>query len=386
MALPVSAGAPLLDDAPVRVLLVDDSPEDRTIWRRYLERARERRFVVIEAETGTEAIERLHSDPPDCVVVDHHLPDMTGLEFIARCHSPEGVRCAPLVMLTGSGNEELAVAALKAGAHDYVSKNRIDADSLLRAVDHATEIFRMQRRMAEQQGALELRNRQLESFAAVVAHDLRNPLAMIHTSASFLLDVVPDAGREMEREQFRAIHRSASRALRLTRDLMDVTRMETGKLEMESAPVPLAVVVDEAVAPHRHAAEGRGLELRVELAEGLPPVLADRDRVVQVLDNLLANAVKFTPAGGAVRVSAARRGGEVLVSVEDSGPGLPEEALERVFDRFWQAERIDNRGLGLGLAIVRGLVEAHGGRVWVENRPEGGAAFRFTLPVATISG
>lgn len=382
----MSDSAPRLDDAPVRVLLVDDSPEDRTIWRRYLERQRDRRFVVIEAESGTEAIERLATDPPDCVVVDHHLPDMTGLEFIARCHSPEGVRCAPLVMLTGSGNEELAVAALKAGAHDYLSKNRLDADSLLRAVDHATEIFRMQRRMAEQQAALELRNRQLESFAAVVAHDLRNPLAMIHTSSSFLLDVVPAEGREMEREQFRAINRSASRALRLTRDLMDVTRMETGKLEMESAPVQLEVVVDEAVGPHRHAAEGRELELRVELADGLPPVLADRDRVVQVLDNLLANAVKFTPAGGAVRVSAAPRGGEVLVSVEDSGPGLPEEVLERVFDRFWQAERIDNRGLGLGLAIVRGLVEAHGGRVWVENRPEGGAAFRFTLPVATISG
>ncbi|HYW08161.1 MAG TPA: ATP-binding protein, partial [Longimicrobium sp.] len=141
-------------------------------------------------------------------------------------------------------------------------------------------------------------------------------------------------------------------------------------------------LIDEAVGPHRHAAEGRKLELRVELAAGLPPVLADRDRVVQVLDNLLANALKFTPAGGSVTVSAAPRGGEVLVSVEDSGPGLPEQDLERVFDRFWQAERSDHRGLGLGLAIVRGLVEAHDGRVWVENRPEGGASFRFTIPVA----
>ncbi|HEX8429997.1 MAG TPA: ATP-binding protein [Longimicrobium sp.] len=378
----MSDSAPMLNETPMRVLLVDDSPEDRTIWRRYLERARDRNFVVLEAETGAEAIERLNTDPPDCVLVDHNLPDMTGLEFIERCNMMGSGTCAPLVMLTGSGNEELAVAALKAGAHDYVSKNRMDAGSLLRAVDHATEIFRMQRRMAEQQVALELRNRQLESFAAVVAHDLRNPLAMIHTSTAFLLDVVPEAGREMERDQFRAIHRAASRALRLTRDLMDVTRMETGKLEVESAPVSLAILVDEAVGPHRHSAEGRGTELRVDLADGLPPVLADRDRVVQVLDNLLANALKFTPVGGTVSVTAARRGGEVLVSVEDSGPGLPDESLERVFDRFWQAERIDNRGLGLGLAIVRGLVEAQDGRVWVENRPEGGAAFRFTIPVA----
>jgi len=142
------------------------------------------------------------------------------------------------------------------------------------------------------------------------------------------------------------------------------------------------VLVDEAMAPHRHAVNRPGVVLRVELAPDLPPVLVDRDRVVQVLDNLLANAVKFTRAGDHVTVRAEAHEAGVLVSVEDSGPGLPEAALDHVFDRFWQAERRDNRGLGLGLAIVRGLVEAHGGRVWVENRAGGGAAFRFTLPVA----
>jgi CheY-like chemotaxis protein len=387
MALPVSAGAPLLDDAPVRVLLVDDSPEDRTIWRRYLERARERRFVVIEAETGTEAIERLYSDPPDCVVVDHHLPDMTGLEFIARCHSPEGVRCAPLVMLTGSGNEELAVAALKAGAHDYVSKNRIDADSLLRAVDHATEIFRMQRRMAEQQRALELR----KPAARKLRGGRRARPAQPAGDDPHQRLVPPGRGSGCRaRDGAGAVSRHpplgvAGAAAHARPDGRDADGDgEAGDGERAGSARRCGWTKPSRRTGTRR--RGAGWSCAWSSRRGFPPCSRTATGWCRCSTNLLANAVKFTPAGGAVRVSAARRGGEVLVSVEDSGPGLPEEALERVFDRFWQAERTDNRGLGLGLAIVRGLVEAHGGRVWVENRPEGGAAFRFTLPVATISG
>ncbi len=364
----------------IRVLVVDDSPEDRVYLRRILERDEERRFAVEEDETGEDAIRRVASAAPDCVLVDYNLPDMDGLEFIRRCRGEGGPVCAPMVMLTGSGDETVAVAALKAGAQDYLSKRRITPESLIRAVEHAVELFRMQREVEDYRGSLELRNRQLQSYAAVVAHDLRNPVGLIQTSSAFLLDLLPDDAPRIQRDQLGAIHRSATRGLRLIRDLMDVARIETGKLEVEPAPWSVRAIAEEAIVPHRHATRERKISLVCELAPALPLVHADRDRVVQVLDNLLANAVKFTPDGGEVAVRAEPDGTGVRLSVEDTGPGIPEADLPCIFDRFWQAERGDARGLGLGLAIVKGLVEAHRGRVWAERRPTGGAAFRFTLP------
>jgi len=369
-------------DGRIRILLVDDSPEDRAFLRRLLERDAGVRFQVVEEETGEGAIQHVSANTPDCVVVDYNLPDMNGIEFIQRCREAGGPACAPIVMLTGSGDERLAVAALKSGAQDYLSKRGIAAEPLVRAVDHAVELYRMQRQLEEQRRSLELRNRQLQSYAAVVAHDLRNPVGLIQTSSAFLLEILGDDAPAIERVQLRAIHRSATRGLRLIRDLMDVARIETGKLDVTPAICAVGGMAEEALAPHRQGAWERRVTVRCELEPGLPRVLADRDRVVQVLDNLLANALKFTPDDGEIVVRAESAASGVRLSVEDTGPGIPDELLPCVFDRFWQAERGDARGLGLGLAIVKGLVEAHGGRVWAERSPGGGAAFRFTLPAA----
>lgn len=369
-------------DGRARILLVDDSPEDRVYLRRLLERGSKQRFTVVEEETGGAAIRTVSEEVPECVVVDYNLPDMTGVQFIEHCRANGGPVCAPIVMLTGSGDEKVAVAALKAGAQDYLSKRDITAERLIRAVEHAVELFRMQRQVEEHRQSLELRNRQLQSYAAVVAHDLRNPVGLIQTSSAFLLDILPDDAPRIQRDQLMAIHRSAERGLRLIRDLMDVARIETGKLEVETASCSVAGLAEEALAPHRAASARRRVAIHCELAPALPAVRADCDRVVQVLDNLLSNALKFTPDGGEVIVRAEPGEPGVLLSVEDSGPGIPDDLLDCVFDRFWQAERGDARGLGLGLAIVKGIVDAHGGRVWAERAPAGGAAFRFLLPAA----
>jgi signal transduction histidine kinase len=169
-------------------------------------------------------------------------------------------------------------------------------------------------------------------------------------------------------------------------DLLDISRIEAGRLAIDPAPEPVGPIVREAIETHRASAEEHGIELGFRLDDPLPPVIADRDRVLQVLGNLLANAVKFTPAGGRVEVGASREGEEVRWWVEDSGPGIPPEHLPHLFDRFWQARRSHRRGLGLGLAIVKGLVEAHGGRVWVESEPGRGSRFQFTLPASRHGG
>lgn len=234
-----------------------------------------------------------------------------------------------------------------------------------------------------------------DEVLGVVSHDLGNPLSAVLVSAR-VIDGLLKAGRaEDAREHVQAVRQSALQMERLIRDLLEIRRIEAGRLILVPRREPVRGLVDEAVAALRPLAEDRGIELRTRVEDLVPDaVRADADRVRQVFSNLIGNALKFTPAAGTITVSAAparraeegvARGegegpGEVLFSVADTGPGIPPEELPRVFDRFWQARRHGRDGVGLGLAIARGLVEAHGGRVEVESEVGRGSRFLFTLP------
>ena len=178
------------------------------------------------------------------------------------------------------------------------------------------------------------------------------------------------------------MERAVGGMTRLISDLMDVSRLDAGMLQLRKAASGVQELVDEALDAIRPLAAQKSLELEADLPADLPPVLSERERVLQVFSNLLGNAVKFTPAGGAVGIFASREGNEVRFAVRDTGSGIGEAQLPRIFDRFWQARTAARAGAGLGLAIAKGIVEAHGGRIWVESRPGDGATFHFTLPVA----
>jgi PAS domain S-box-containing protein len=218
-----------------------------------------------------------------------------------------------------------------------------------------------------------------DDILAVVAHDLRNPLSSVLTQAE-LMQRIPQLPEERARRGAGAIERAATRMARLIDDLLDITRMEAGRLSIHAERVSATDVVGEAVEAQRAIAAASGLDLRVVLEPALPAVRADRDRLLQVFENLIGNAVKFTPAGGVVVVGAAPRVGEVLFWVTDTGGGIPAENLAHVFDRFWQARTGTRRGAGLGLAIAKGIVEAHRGRIWVESTVGRGSTFLFTIP------
>jgi signal transduction histidine kinase len=183
-----------------------------------------------------------------------------------------------------------------------------------------------------------------------------------------------------------AIERSGNRMSRIIEDLLDVTRIEEGRLTLEKGRVSARHVIAECVETHGPLASAASLDLVVEVARDLPEVWADRDRLLQICENLVANAVKFTEAGGVIRIGAAPRDGDVLFWVADTGAGISAENLPHVFDRFWQAEKSDRRGIGLGLPIVKGLVEAHGGRIWLESTFGRGTTFFFTIPKALGAG
>jgi len=238
-------------------------------------------------------------------------------------------------------------------------------------------------REAEARQSAEAASHARDAVLAIVSHDLRNPVGSVITAAAFLLDTLPgEVLATPQGQQVGVIHRAARRANRLLEDLMDVTRIEAGGLAVDAAPVEVPGLLADAAEVMRGPAEENGVELLTECADVLPAVLADRDRVLQVFANLAGNAVKFTPAGGAVTLGAACAEGAVRFSVADTGPGMSAEQVERAFDRFWQAGRADRRGVGLGLSIARGIVEAHGGILSVTSAPNEGAIFHFTLPTA----
>jgi PAS domain S-box-containing protein len=224
-----------------------------------------------------------------------------------------------------------------------------------------------------------------DEVLAIVSHDLRNPLNVISLAASRLQRPHPAEDGEVWRKQLEVIRRSADRAVHLIQDLLDATKVDAGRFTVEQRQEEVGSLLDEAVELHRPLAEARSLRLERQVEAGLPPVMADRGRVLQVFSNLIGNALRFTPAGGSITLEARREGQTVRICVVDTGPGIPSEYLPHLFERFWQAKEGAREGAGLGLPIARGIVEAHGGHIDVASAPGQGSTFSFTLPVAEPS-
>ena len=237
-------------------------------------------------------------------------------------------------------------------------------------------------RLAELKDRLEAKTRLMQD----VAHELKNPLSVIHGYASYLSkEDVPPA--EIKKA-LRAILSNAERVTAMVGQLQDAVRLESTGFAVETRAVEGAGLLQDAVESAELDAVRLGVRLRWHSAVGDSlMVLADPKRVLQILANLIGNALKFTPDGGTIDVHAQRDGDQVRFAVIDTGPGIPAEDLPHVFDRFHQAHDNPqkNAGLGLGLAICKGLVEAHGGRLWVESLPGLGCAFNFTIPAARLT-
>lgn len=221
-----------------------------------------------------------------------------------------------------------------------------------------------------------------DEMLAIVSHDLRNPANAISMCAKALTEL-PGEAESDRRALMGTIAESAEWMRRLMQDLVDVASIEAGRLSVAPEPQPIEPIISATVEMFAERARLGGIQLHLHCPEGLPAVMADRSRVMQVLANLLDNALKFTPAGGHVTLAVEPRGDEVEFSVQDTGPGIPPEHIPHLFDRFWHSRGVSHtHGSGLGLAIARGIVSAHGGRIWVDTLLEVGSAFRFTLPTA----
>jgi len=376
------------------VLIVDDSPEDCETYRRYLLRDQEYQYTVVVAGLGQEGLALRQQHQPDIVLVDYRLPDLDGLEFLTQLKTQTQQVVLPVIMVTGRGNEAVAIQSMKMGAQDYLVKEQVTPEGLRLAVNGAIEMvqlhIQLQKRIESEQAALaeaETANRIKDEFLAVLSHELRAPLHPILGWTTLLQSGNLDA--EKTAVALATIERNAKLQTELITDLLDVSRILQGKLTLNICPINLVATIEAAIETVQLAAEAKSIKIETNLSAEVGQVLGDATRWQQVIWNLVLNAVKFTPEGGRVTVQLeATVDNQAQITVVDTGKGITADFLPYVFDYFRQADGLTTRkfgGLGLGLAIVRQIVELHGGTVFAESRGEGlGATFTVKLPLMPI--
>jgi PAS domain S-box-containing protein len=231
------------------------------------------------------------------------------------------------------------------------------------------------RARAEAENAVRAR----DDILGIVSHDLRNPLIIIAMSVGLLEAALPEAARV---SQLGIIRRAVAGMNRLIADLLDVSQITSGKLRIDPRPLAVSSICEDVHALSVPLLASKSQQFACSMHSRVVRVLADRERISQVLSNLVGNAHKFTPEGGRITVCAEEIGGSVRFSVADSGPGVSSQDLPHIFDRFWQARRVRRGGVGLGLPITKGIIDAHGGRIWAQSVAGVGSTFYFTLPIA----
>jgi signal transduction histidine kinase len=360
-----------------RILIVDDNADMRDYLRELLSD-----WHVEMAADGLQALEAAHAHPPDLIVTDVMMPVMNGFALLREVRSDPRTRVVPVLMLSARAGEEARVSGLAAGADDYVTKP-FSARELTARVRSLLALSKARQETERLRAAAESANRTKDEFLAMLGHELRNPLAPILTALQ-LMALRGDGSALKERT---VIDRQVRHLVRLVDDLLDVSRIARGKIVLRQQRVEMADIVAAAIETTSPLLEERHHQLHVDVPRPGLLVLGDVARLTQVVVNVLSNAAKYTDPRGHIRVTGTRVGEEVELRVRDTGVGIASEMLPRLFDLFSQERQTLDRthgGLGLGLTIVRSLVQLHGGTV--EARSDGvgrGSEFVLRLPVAT---
>ena len=377
--------------ASARILVADDNADMRT----YLTRLLSPPWTVEAVSDGARALAAAQTHPPDLILSDVMMPGMNGLELVRALRMDSRTRTIPVMLLSARAGEEATIEGLKSGADEYLVKP-FSANELLARVNAQLTVSHLRQQTVQAErahaeeasrllAAAERATRSREETLAIVSHDLRSPLGTISAAAELLQRSLGNDARDAQRRKHTdSIRRAVGRMNRLVGDLLDLASIDSGSLSLEPRPHTAEELLREVRETFEPQAVEKGITFQTEAASHLPPVPCDKERVLQVLGNLISNALRFTPPGGTVRVRAELEPGPECLrfSVADTGPGIPPEAQPHIFDRYWHAAQKRREGHGLGLSIAKGIVEGHGGRIQLESLPGAGTTFSFSLPLA----
>jgi signal transduction histidine kinase len=386
------------------VLLIEDNPDDRELVRRRLGQLKDVRYVCLDASSGEQGLVMIQQHRPDCVLLDYSLPGQDGIAALRQIRDIDPF--VPVIMLTGQGNETLAVQAMKEGAVDYLAKSVVTAEALHRALGSAIERARQEKkideqrqRIAQQAEELERINRDLETFTYIASHDLRSPLINLKGFSSELrrsIDTVVPLmeralpvlsedeqkilRREVEQMMPKAlsyIANSAERMDRLTSAILKLSRL--GCMEVAMGQIDTALLVKQCLLSFAHQIEKTGTT--IEVGE-LPGIVGDRSGVEQIFGNLIDNALKYFESSrlGYLSITASESTTHITFCVKDNGRGIAEGDMHKVFEIFRRAGDLEGiAGEGMGMSYVRAIVKRHNGTIWCESKLGEGTAFYFTI-------
>ncbi len=381
----------------LQLLLVEDNPDHAALAKNAILKSKRKQYQIEVAPTAEDAMARLERDNVHMVISDFHLPGKTGLQLLEWIN--EHHRQLPFIMMTGAGDEKTAVQAMQAGAYNYIVKDDTYLDVLPHVIDEtfikdlaAKERTKYEQEIRQKNAALEKANRELQKldqlksdFIASVSHDIRTPLNSVQESVSLILDGVVNPADEQGKKVLGIAKRNIVRLAEMINDLLDFSKLEAGKMRLHVAPADIQVLIDEVLGNLKALSDKKELQMVFDPADNFPRIDCDGDRMVQVLTNLIGNAIKFTPEKGKITVTVAEEGtDQITVTVADTGPGIPKEDLVRIFEKFEQSSEPAStaiKGTGLGLAICKELVKLHHGQVWAESDPGQGSRFIVRIPV-----
>ena len=374
------------------IIVVEDEVSVRATLCGILEDAG---YRVTELGRGAETLEAIRKSAFDVIITDIRLPDVGGMEILelAKEINPD----AAVIMMTGYASVETAVDAVNQGAYAYFIKP-VNPEELKTTIANALRQQRLSQENKRLVESLQRSNKLLfatneelkratqakSEFLAHMSHELRTPLNVIIGFSELMLDEVPGKINNEQKQCLNDILSGGRNLLNLINDILDLSKIESGKMELTLRNFSLSSLIESLVRVMKPVLAPRKQSLEVDVEEGLLLVYADRAKVRQVLLNLLGNSTKFTPDGGKLKIEAVREDNWCQVSVTDNGIGIKKEEQKRIFDPFCQLVNPlteEKGGTGLGLTIAKEIIEHHGGRIWVESKYREGSRFTFTLPL-----
>jgi signal transduction histidine kinase len=417
-----------MEDKRINILLLEDDPDYSQIIQMVIAKEMKNKLNLEWVDLLNSALDKLSEKKYDVILMDLSLPDSSGYETFASIYSraPE----TAIVVLSCLDDEKLATEAVRNGAQDYLVKDQVDGKLMARSIKYAIErkevdkeLKKANAKLQESQKKLELWNKELEEevkrrtealrkanreleaanetlkmidkektrFLNTVAHDLRTPLAAIRAYADMII-MYKNESAEIHEEFLSIIIQESDRLGGLIDNLLNLTRIESGTMKYDMKPFNINELIDYFVNAYKGHFNQLGLLLTTDIQDDEIEIIGDRNKIGQVIVNLLSNAMKFTPSGGRVHINVNTdfepdtypEQRKICVSVLDTGVGIPEKYREKIFEKFGRAEmpgETVKEGVGLGLTIAKQIVEHHGGKIWVESEKKKGSKFSFTLPV-----
>ncbi|MCX5687421.1 MAG: hybrid sensor histidine kinase/response regulator [Candidatus Omnitrophica bacterium] len=375
----------------LKVLLVEDNPTDALIVKKRIQRDNAFEYDIAHVVSGEDALVILEKNFFNIVLLDYNLPKKSGLETLKTIKA-KNIEI-PIVMITGQGDEQVAAALIKEGAFDYLPKRDGYEDSIPLMIRKTIAEFRAKLERENLQKEIVLRKEELEKtnaqlmkldnmksdFVANIVHELRTPLTIIKGNLDNIDKGFAGEVQPKQKEILGDIFRVINRLSRLVNDLLDLSKIESGKMELNKESLDIVKLAGESVKAFETLASSKKIGLVKEFPDKLVIVNADKDKLAQVFVNLLGNAVKFTDNGN-VTVKIIDLQGEVEVRIQDTGPGIPSDQLDKIFDKFVRVLAETKEGTGLGLPIAKDIIVLHKGRIRVESESGIGTSFIFMIP------